>query len=121
MRILICTQIMDRKDSALGFFQKWVASLAPHFEHVEVICLKEGEHFMPSNVHVSSLGKEKLFQDTLAKNSTQTRFGTFLQRIRYSINFYKIIWQERNNYDAVFVHMNQEYVLLGGLIWKLLG
>src|SRR3990167_3022075 len=26
---------------------------------------------------------------------------------------------ERKNYDAVFVHMNPEYVVLGGLFWKL--
>jgi glycosyltransferase involved in cell wall biosynthesis len=27
----------------------------------------------------------------------------------------------RGNYDAVFVHMNEEYVLLAGLVWKLMG
>jgi glycosyltransferase involved in cell wall biosynthesis len=35
--------------------------------------------------------------------------------------FYTYLWSLRGEYDAVFVHMNQEYVLLGGLIWKLLG
>lgn len=27
----------------------------------------------------------------------------------------------RNQYEAVFVHMNQEYVILGGWLWRLLG
>ncbi|MBU2037078.1 glycosyltransferase, partial [Patescibacteria group bacterium] len=29
--------------------------------------------------------------------------------------------QYRNEYDGVFIHMNQEYVILGGLLWRLLG
>lgn len=107
MRILICTQVMDKKDSALGFFQKWVSSLAPHFEHIEVICLKDGEHSLPPNVRVHSLGKES------------SEGSRFIKRLRYATRFYRIIWQERKNYDAVFVHMNQEYILLGGIFWKL--
>jgi len=35
--------------------------------------------------------------------------------------FYKYIWSERKNYDAVFVHMNPEYVILGWADWKVLG
>lgn len=109
MRILICTQVMDKKDSALGFFQKWVASLAPHYDGVEVICLKEGEHSLPSNVKVHSLGKE-------------TSVGMrFIKRARYIIRFYALVWSLRKEYDIVFVHMNQEYILLGGFLWKIFG
>lgn len=109
MRILICTQVMDKKDSALGFFQKWVSSLASHFEQVEVICLKEGEHSLPSNTRVHSLGKENAVG------------AHFINRLRYVVRFYSYVWKLRKEYDIVFVHMNQEYVLLGGLFWKLLG
>ncbi|PIR05757.1 hypothetical protein COV56_01065, partial [Candidatus Kuenenbacteria bacterium CG11_big_fil_rev_8_21_14_0_20_37_9] len=28
------------------------------------------------------------------------------------------IWRERKNYDQVFVHMNPEYVVLGGMFWR---
>ena len=42
-------------------------------------------------------------------------------KIKYLLRFFKYIWSERNNYDAVFVHMNQEYVLLGWKFWKLWG
>ncbi|MBU4480081.1 glycosyltransferase family 4 protein, partial [Patescibacteria group bacterium] len=31
------------------------------------------------------------------------------------------IWQERKNYDKVFVHMNPIYVVLGGLFWRIRG
>lgn len=109
MRLLILTQIIDKKDSSLGFFHKWVELLAQRFENIEVICLKEGEHSLPSNVNVYSLGKE-------------TSLGfTFLKRLRYSFRFYRYVWSLRNNYDAVFVHMNQEYILLGGILWRALG
>lgn len=109
MRLLICTQVMDKKDSALGFFQKWVASLAPHFDQIDVICLKEGEHSLPSNVRVYSLGKESAVG------------SHFLKRLNYVIRFYFLVWGLRKDYDTVFVHMNQEYILLGGLLWKILG
>ncbi|MCX6796824.1 MAG: glycosyltransferase family 4 protein, partial [Candidatus Falkowbacteria bacterium] len=41
--------------------------------------------------------------------------------IKYLFRFYKYIWQKRKNYDAVFVHMNPVYVVLGGLLWKMWG
>lgn len=103
MKLLICTQTMDRKDPALGFFVPWVAALSKHFEQVEVLCLNRGEYELPGNVRVRSLGKE--------------RGG--VSRLRYALRFYRHLWALRGRYDAVFVHMNQEYILLGGLWWLL--
>ncbi|MDO8604232.1 MAG: glycosyltransferase family 4 protein [bacterium] len=100
---------MDRKESALGFFQKWVISLAPHYGSIEVICLKEGEHTLPANARVHSLGKENISGPA------------FLRRLRYVVRFYQLVWSLRKDYDAVFVHMNQEYILLAGIFWKLFG
>ncbi len=104
MKLLIITQKIDRNDSILGFFHKWVEELARYCESVIVVCLQEGQHNLPQNVRVLSLGKEK---------------GA--SRLKYTKRFYKHIWTERDKYDAVFVHMNQEYIILGGLLWKLLG
>ena len=101
MRLLICTQIVDSQDSNLGFFHRWIEEFARHCEKVTVICLTEGAHVFPGNVKVLSLGKE-------AGTSKVTR----------AIRFWKYIYQERDTYDAVFVHMNPEYVLLGGFLWK---
>ncbi len=107
MKLLIITQKVDRNDPILGFFHRWIIEFAKHFESITVICLFEGEHNLPANVKVLSLGKEE--------------GGSRVSKtLRYIVRFYKYIWNERDNYDAVFVHMNQEYVLLGAPLWKLL-
>lgn len=102
MKLLIITQKVDRNDPILGFFHAWIIEFAKNFELVTVICLYEGVHDLPENVKVLSLGKEK-----------------GVSKIKYLINFYKYIWYGRQDYDKVFVHMNQEYILLGGILWKL--
>ncbi len=103
MKLLIITQKVDKNDPILGFFHRWIIEFAKHCESIVVICLEKGTYELPANVRLLSLGKEK------GKS-----------RVKYLKNFYKYIWSERKNYDVVFVHMNQEYVLLGGLIWHLL-
>ncbi len=104
MKLLIITQKINKNDPVLGFFHGWIKEFAKHFESIVSICLEKGEYDLPSNVKVLSLGKEN-----------------GISRLKYLYNFYKYIWQERKNYDAVFVHMNQEYLLLGGKLWFLLG
>ncbi|MBI5140484.1 MAG: glycosyltransferase family 4 protein [Candidatus Vogelbacteria bacterium] len=112
MRILILTQKIDKSDDVLGFMHGWVLEFAKNFEKVTAVCLQKGEHDLPANVKVLSLGKPA--QDWSASGGKK-----LLQRLKAFINFYKYIWQERNNYDAVFVHMNPEYMALGGWLWKL--
>lgn len=104
MKLLIVTQVIDLDDPVLGFFHRWVEELAKRFEHIEVICLKLGRHSLPANVSLHSLGKEK--------NSS---------RIGYIARFGWFIWKLRPYYDHVFVHMNPEYVILGGLDWRVMG
>lgn len=104
MRLLIVTQIMDETDPGLGFFTRWVAALAPSYDSVEVICLFEGSHALPGNVRVHSLGKER--GETSA--------------LLYAIRFKLLAWRLRHEYDAVLVHMNQEYILIAGPLWKML-
>jgi len=102
MKLLMFTQILDKGSSKLGFTYDWVEEFAKHCESLIVVCLYKGKIDLPQNVKVLSLGKEK---------------GEC--RIKYLFNFYKYIWQERRNYDRVFVHMNAIYVVLGGLFWKI--
>lgn len=104
MNLLVITQKMDRNDPVLGFFHRWVEEFSKYVEKLTVVCLEEGEHSLPSNVKVLSLGKEK----------GKSRF-------KYIRRFYYYIWRERKKYDSVFVHMNQEYVILGGMLWKAMG
>jgi len=108
-KILICAQAVDTQDLALGFFVRWIEEFAKHYEHVSVICLKQGSFTLPKNVSVYSLGKEQ---------SSRPRL---FQRIRYGLRLYKYAWSLRREYDMVFVHMNQEYILAVGWLWALLG
>ncbi len=102
MRLLLITQVVDRNDSVLGFMHGWIEKLAEHFEHISVICLKKGDFRLPNNVEVFSLGKEE---------------GT--SRVMRIIRFFRYIFVLRSSTDGVFVHMNPEYVVLGGMFWRL--
>ena len=104
MRLLVTTQAVDLDDPVLGFFHRWLEELARGADTVHVICLKEGRHSLPKNVFVHSLGKEG---------------GR--SRLKYISRFYKYIRMYRNEYDAVFVHMNEEYVVMGGFLWRMWG
>ena len=103
MRLLITTQEVD-SEGPLGFFVRWIEEFAKHCESVEVICLREGAHNLPQNVHIHSLGKEK---------------GP-VSRVRYVGRFFRALTHV-GKYDAVFVHMNPEYVVLAGWWWCLRG
>lgn len=105
MRILFVTQALDLDDPVLSTYHDWAAALVDRVESMEAVCLKEGRHELPQNVRVHSLGKEKGRQHGL----------------RYALRFLALSWSLRNEYDAVLVHMNQEYVLISGWLWKLLG
>lgn len=104
MKLLVLNQKMDQNDPILGFFHEWVRRLSERVESLTVVCLEKGDCDLPSNVRVFSLGKE-----------------SGRSRLKYLRNFYRLIWQRRNDYQIVFVHMNPEYVIWGGLIWRLLG
>ena len=113
-RLLIVTQTVDRNDPDLGFFHRWIEEFAKHCESVVVICLKEGEHKLPPNVSVYSLGKS-------AQGRPASGWERLWLRIRFAIQFLRYVWQLRREYNTVFVHMNPEYVLLGGFFWRILG
>ena len=103
MKLLILTQKVDKEDPILGFFHGWIIELSKRFEDISVICLEKGKFDLPKNVKVFSLGKE---------------FGG--SKIKYVKNFFSLILGLREEYNSVFVHMNQEYVLLGGFFWRIM-
>lgn len=104
MKLLIFTQKVDSNDPVLGFFHGWILKFSEKFDRLFVVCLEKGEFNLPENVEVFSLGKDE-------------GVGRFV----YIVRFFKFVFFLRNKYDAVFVHMNQEYILLGGIIWRILG
>ena len=85
MKLLICTQVVDKNDPVLGFFVRWIEEFAKHCE-VEVISLKD-----------------------LGRGGRLLRAWRLLRRA------------SAGQYDAVFVHMNPEYVAAAGWLWKLRG
>lgn len=109
---------MNTKSSTLGFMVRWVTKLSEKYDSIIVICLYKGEFKLPENVKVISLGKEGFQKQFLEKNS---KFKKIITRIKYIFRFYYIILKERNNYDKVFVHMNEEFIFLGGYIWRWMG
>ncbi len=104
MKLLIITQKIDSEDPVLGFFHNWVEKLSRHFTQTSVICLQKGAVRLPPEIAVWSLGKEQQ-----------------PSRWSYLLKFFRTVWSQRTGYDAVFVHMNPVYILLGGIIWRLLG
>ncbi|MBI2618395.1 glycosyltransferase [Candidatus Kaiserbacteria bacterium] len=103
MKLLILTQKIDRNDPTLGFFHRWVEEFSKYCKSVTVICLEKGEYRLP-DVSVYSLGKER-----------------GIPRLKRLSTLYFLLFTLRKEYDAVFVHMNPEYVVLGGFLWKLWG
>lgn len=101
MKILIVTQVVASDHPILGFFHRWIEEFAAQCEQVTILCLERGEYNLPSNVTVHSLGKE-----------------SGVTRLTYIWRFYQYCWRYRREYDSVFVHMNQIYVLLGALLWR---
>lgn len=101
MHLLVITQKVDTQDSVLGFFHTWLEQMAGQVDTLSVICLYEGQHHLSSNVYVYSLGKEQ-----------------GVSRWKYLWRFYRYIIAHRKEYEGVLVHMNPEYVVLGGFLWR---
>ncbi|KND49404.1 MAG: hypothetical protein AB203_04390 [Parcubacteria bacterium C7867-008] len=104
MKLLFVTQALDLDDPTLSVYHGWVEGLAKRTDQLTVICLKEGRHTLPANVRVHSLGKEK------------GRAPSFV----YALRFLILTLSLRYEYDRVLIHMNQEYLLVAGWVWKLL-
>lgn len=104
MKLLIVTQKADKADTVLGFAHSWLREFSGHADHLHVIAQYVGEHSLPENVTVHSLGKEK-------------GKGPLAQILRFK----SLIWSLRGEYDAVFVHMNPIWMVIGGPVWLVLG
>ena len=104
MKLLICTQVIDKNHPILGFFHGWVLEFALHFTEVHIICLQKGEYSLPKNVYVYSLGKE----------AGENRLKYLWRFYRYfSHIFFKV------KVDFVFYHMGAIYNVLGAPFFML--
>ena len=100
MKLLICTQAVDSNDPILGFFVRWIEEFAKHCERITVICLRKGNDTLPPNVEVIALDDAS--------------------RLLRAAQLCNISLLRHSGYDAVFVHMNPEYVVVAGILWRLM-
>jgi len=98
MKLLICTQTVDARDSDLGFFVRWIEEFAKECEKITVVCLRTGTYALPNNVEVIALGRAS--------------------RLIRTVRLWRACIAYRKEYDAVFVHMNPEYIIAAGPLWK---
>ena len=103
MKLLIVTQKVDSTDPILGFFHRWLAEFSKHCEKVTVIGQLIGNHDLPSDLFVRSLGKEKQ-----------------KSKLIQILTFWRLQWSLRKEYDVVFVHMTPIWVVLGWPLWFVL-
>ena len=101
MKLLIFTQKVNQDDPVLGFMCSWIKEFAKNCEKVTIICLEKCKYQLPPNVKILSLGKEEGHS-----------------KLKYLLRFYLYIWRERKNYDVIFSHMNPEYIIFGGFLWR---
>jgi glycosyltransferase involved in cell wall biosynthesis len=94
MKLLICTQVVDKNHPILGFFHNWVLEFAGHFDEVHVICLEKGEYEFPPHVFVYSLGKDE-------------GVSKFTYLYRFYRHFAHIFFRVRVQF--VFFHMGVAY------------
>lgn len=98
VKLLFITQKIHQNDDDLAFVILWIKEFLRQGVDVKVVCLQKGD--FDDSFPVYSLGKEK-----------------GLGKIKRIMNFYKYIFTL--DYNRVFVHMNPEYVTLGGWYWFL--
>ncbi|MCH7589806.1 glycosyltransferase [PVC group bacterium] len=99
VKLLFITQKIHKKDDDLAFVILWIKEFIKQGIDVHVICLEKGD--FDDSFPVYSLGKEE-----------------GVSRLVQVIRFFKLIITLK--YDRVFVHMNMEYVTLGGGYWFLM-
>jgi glycosyltransferase involved in cell wall biosynthesis len=103
MKLLILTQTVDKEDSTLGYYHQWLEELSKQFEYITVFALRIGSHHLPQNVTV-----------------IPTRPWGYRARLRTVLRVLRLVWRHRKDYDVVLVHMNQEYLLVAGWLFRIL-
>ena len=104
LNILMFTPTIDVNEDIHGFIHEWVKKMSNSASTLHVVALSVGQHNLPNNVKVYSLGKEK----------TGWRFI-------YILNFYKHLIKIlfTNKIDIVFCHMTHQYVIMMAMFTKI--
>ena len=104
MRLLIIVQRVDFNDDNLSFFHRILEKFSEKLEKVFVVGLQVGEHHLPENVEVFSLGKEKGYS-----------------KIRQFFRLQKILLKRLSESDGVYCHMGSIFAIAAFPLTKLFG
>jgi glycosyltransferase involved in cell wall biosynthesis len=90
MNLLMFNLAVDARHVTLAFGLRWIEALATRFEHIDVVTMTMGEHRLPPNVNVWSLGRERGYPEWLR-----------------AIRFYWLVLRimRKRRIDVVFTHM----------------
>ncbi|MCL4732602.1 hypothetical protein KJZ71_02215 [Patescibacteria group bacterium] len=102
--LLICVETVDLDDRAYGFFNDWLLELERQNIKAIVICLRKGR--------MSAFAQHEII--------TLPRPGAFLA-LRRLFELWRISWDRRHEYSAVFVRQAPVFVMASGWLWRLLG
>lgn len=102
MKLIIITQKVDINDDNLGFFHHWLEKLAEKVSGLQVLCLSEGEHHLPKNTTVYSLGKERGYS-----------------KIRQFFRLQQFLLKNLSGVDGIFAHMCPIYAIASFPLAKL--
>lgn len=95
MKLLVLTQVLDRRDGVLGFFSRWIVEFARHCEAVRVVALEVGDTSdLPDNVDWVEIGRR----------------GVVGRYLRYRRTLGRAL--DRDGFDAVLGHMVPRYSIV---------
>lgn len=106
MNVLMITQKVDSKDDVLGFVHAWINELAGRVDNLYVLALSIGNHHLPVNVKLYSMGKDQC--------TGKIKKGIIFLRILLSL-------LRKRKIDVIFTHMCPIYAVLSAPWTRLFG
>lgn len=103
-QLLICVEAVDSEDRAYGFFTEWLQELEDQGIRATVVCLRRGKVPVYREHRIIALPSHGRFTS-----------------LRRAWALWRISWQERKTYEAVFVRGAAVFVVATGLLWRGLG
>lgn len=97
MNLLLFNLATDAKHVTLASGLRWLEELARYFQHIDVVTMYEGEHRLPPNVRVWSVGREKGYS-----------------RYRRVLRFYRVVLKvvQTRQIDVAFTYMIHSFAVL---------
>lgn len=102
MKLIVIVQKIDINDDNLGFFHRMLEKFSERLDRIYAIGLSVGEHRLPQNVEVLSLGKEKGYS-----------------KIKQLWRLYKFLFSHLSEADGIYVHMGSIFAIASFPLAKL--